>query len=223
MTTVVLLRHARSTANNAGILAGRTPGVGLDDTGSAQATALVARLRQVPFSRIVSSPMERCRATLAPLAAELDLEPQIDPELAEVDYGDWAGRPLRELAEEPQWRTVQNHPSAMVFPGGESMAGMSARAVAAVRHQASSCGPDDGPILICSHGDVIAAVLADALGMHLDSFQRLVVAPASISVIRYTPLKSFVDRVNDTGDLGSLAPPPPVDGESDATLGGVTA
>ncbi|HYN73044.1 MAG TPA: histidine phosphatase family protein [Nakamurella sp.] len=260
VTTVILLRHGRSTANTSGVLAGRTPGINLDDTGQSQATGIADRLSDVAIDRIVSSPLERCRQTLAPLARAKGLTVDVDDRFAEVDYGDWAGRPLRELATESLWRTVQHHASATVFPGGESLAGVSARAVEAVRAlmvppedpSVQSDGPDaaggeapdaapQGPIartvLICSHGDVIKALLADALGLHLDSFQRIVVAPASLSVIRYTPLRPFVERINDTGELRSLGPhpvprlhradPPPEDPQpvaaSEAVPGGVTS
>ena len=265
VTTVILLRHGRSTANTSGVLAGRTPGIHLDDTGRSQAAGIADRLADVPIDRIVTSPLERCRQTLAPLAAAKGLSVEVDDRLAEVDYGDWAGRPLRELATEPLWRTVQHHASATVFPGGESLAAVSARAVQAVRALVvpppgepappvppdGSEGPDateadapdgaaKGPIartvLICSHGDVIKALLADALGLHLDSFQRIVVAPASLSVIRYTPLRPFVERINDTGEQRSLGShplprlrredPPPEDAQpvaaSEAVPGGVT-
>jgi broad specificity phosphatase PhoE len=231
VTTVILLRHGRSTANTSGVLAGRTPGIHLDDTGRSQAAGIADRLADVPIDRIVTSPLERCRQTLAPLAAAKGLSVEVDDRLAEVDYGDWAGRPLRELATEPLWRTVQHHASATVFPGGESLAGVSARAVEAVRaivlppegqpvpSEGPAAGGEDAPdaaaqgpiartVLICSHGDVIKALLADALGLHLDSFQRIVVAPASLSVIRYTPLRPFVERINDTGELRSLGSHP---------------
>ncbi|WP_344469975.1 histidine phosphatase family protein [Nakamurella flavida] len=239
MTTVILIRHGRSTANTAGILAGRSAGVNLDDTGTAQAAAVAGRLAGVRVDALVSSPMDRCRQTLAPLAEALGLPVQIDDRLAEVDYGSWTGRALKDLGDEPLWRTVQQHPSAAVFPDGEGLAQVSARTVAAVRDWAlgdpDRPAADDSPVVpgpdaplmsgaaaraaavpgqgrclvVCSHGDVIKAILADALGMHLDAFQRIVVNPASVSVIRYTPLRPFVERVNDTGDLGFLRPPPP--------------
>ncbi len=204
--TLILLRHGRSTANSAGILAGRSAGVDVDATGAEQAAALVDRLAECRIARIVSSPQLRCRSTVAPLAASLGLAVTIDERLAEVDYGDWTGRPLSELAQEPLWRTVQTHPSAAVFPNGEGLAAVSARAVAAARAHAAVVG-ESGAVLICSHGDVIASILADALGMHLDLFQRLVVSPASVSVIRYTALRTFVERINDTGSLAGIGTP----------------
>lgn len=207
MATVVLLRHGRSTANASAVLAGRTPGVGLDDTGRAQAQAVVGRLAEVRFDRLICSPLQRCQETVAPLAAATGLPVQTDDRFAEVDYGDWSGRPLAELAKEPLWRVIQGHPSAAVFPGGEGLAGVSARAVAGIRAQLADSGPDD-VLLICSHGDVIAAILADALGLHLDTYQRLVLSPGSLSIIRYTELRPFVEHVNDTGPLGTLRPPP---------------
>lgn len=229
IVTVVLLRHGRSTANTSGILAGRTPGVNLDEHGRRQAVTVAARLADTHFDRLISSPLDRCRQTLAPLAAAAGVMVEYDDRFAEVDYGAWAGRPLRDLATEPLWRTVQQHPSAAVFPAGEGLATVSGRAAAAIR-EVRLLADKDQTVLICSHGDVIKAILADALGMHLDSFQRIVVAPASVSVIRYTPLRPFVERINDTGELTSFNPHPPpsvaADARviaSDAVPGGVTS
>jgi probable phosphomutase (TIGR03848 family) len=206
-----MLRHGRSSANAAGVLAGRSPGVELDDAGRAQAEQVVTRLAGVPLVGLVCSPLVRCTQTLAPLAADRGLTPVVEPDLAEVDYGAWTGGALKDLAKEPLWKVVQSHPSAAVFPGGEGLAWMQARAVAAVRGHAARIEAEHGPQavwLACSHGDVIKAVLADALATHLDNFQRIVVDPASISVVHYTPTRPFVARVNDLGgDVGGLVPP----------------
>lgn len=210
MGTVILLRHARSAANAAGILAGRTPGVALDESGQAQAEALVRRLAQLPLAALVSSPLLRCRQTVSQLAQARDLEVSVDDRFMEVDYGEWTGRELRNLGKEPLWKVVQVHPSAAVFPGGEGLAALQARAVAAVREWDTKLAAEHGPQviwLVCTHGDIIKAVLADALGMHLDSFQRIVVNPCSLSAISYTETRPFVQRVNDAGDdLRSLVP-----------------
>ncbi|AZI57964.1 MSMEG_4193 family putative phosphomutase [Nakamurella antarctica] len=203
--TVILLRHGRSTANTAGILAGHTEGVHLDEWGTNQAEKVATRLVDLKVSKIVSSPLERCLETLAPLARLTGLEIEIDADLAEVDYGTWTGRPLKDLASEDLWKVVQQHASAAVFPGGEGLAQVSARAVAAVRRQLKN-SPDPGPLVICSHGDVIKAIVADALGLHLDAFQRIHVAPASLSVVTYTATRPIVERVNDSGDLTALLP-----------------
>ncbi|WET76417.1 MSMEG_4193 family putative phosphomutase [Amycolatopsis sp. QT-25] len=211
MSTVILLRHGKSTANGSGVLAGRTPKIGLDDTGRAQAAALVERLAPVPLAELVVSPMLRCRQTVAKLAEARGMDKVKEPGLSEVDYGEWTGRALKDLFKEPLWRVVQAHPSAAVFPGGEGLAEMQARSVAAVRaHDARITAKhgDDAVWLLCSHGDVIKAILADALGQHLDSFQRIVVDPGSVSVVRYTETRPFVLRVNDNGgDLTGIAPP----------------
>ena len=202
MGTVILLRHGRSTANSAGVLAGRTLGVALDEGGVAQAQALVGRLAQLPLAALVSSPLQRCQETVAPLAQARELEVTLDDRFVEVDYGQWTGRELSKLGKEPLWKVVQAHPSAAVFPGGEGLAALQARAVAAVREWDAKLAAEHGPQvlwLVCSHGDVIKAVLADALGMHLDLFQRIVVDPCSVSVVRYTDLRPFVARMNDTG------------------------
>jgi probable phosphomutase (TIGR03848 family) len=209
VTTVLLLRHGRTTANTGGVLAGWTPGIGLDETGQAQVQAVAARLAPVPLAAIVSSPLERCVRTAEAVAAGRELAVQTDDRLGEARYGDWTGRPLKELVKEPLWKVVQQHPSAAVFPGaeGEGLAQTQARAVAAVREWNAKLGPD-AVWLACSHGDVVKAVLADALGLHLDSFQRIVVDPASVSVITYTETRPFVVRMNDTGgDVAALIPP----------------
>jgi probable phosphomutase (TIGR03848 family) len=226
VTTVLLLRHGRTTANTGGILAGWTPGVQLDETGAAQVQAVAERLAKVPLAAIASSPLERCVQTATALAAGRNLEVQADDRLGEARYGDWTGRAIKQLAKEPLWKVVQQHPSAAVFPGaeGEGLAQTQARAVAAVREWNTKLGPD-AVWLACSHGDVIKAILADALGLHLDQFQRIVVDPASISVVTYTETRPFVVRVNDTGgDVSGLIPPPRKrrrrSASSDAVVGG---
>ncbi|WP_410643717.1 histidine phosphatase family protein [Amycolatopsis sp. lyj-346] len=233
MSTVILLRHGKSTANGTGVLAGRAPKVNLDDTGRAQAEQLVERLGGVPLAGLVVSPMLRCKQTVAPLAAARGLAKVVEPGLSEVDYGDWTGKELKHLAKEPLWRVVQAHASAAVFPGGEGLAQMQARSVAAVRAHDRRIAAEHGDHavwLLCSHGDVIKSILADALGQHLDAFQRIVVDPASISVVRYTETRPFVMRVNDHGsDLRGIVPPEPkpkrgkkAAPSSDAVVGGTT-
>ncbi len=215
------------------VLAGWTPGVHLSERGRAQAETLAARLAPLRLDAIVASPLERCQETAqAVLAGREGLQIASDDRFGECGYGDWTGRPLKELAEEPLWRVVQQHPSAAVFPGGESLAGVQRRAVAAVRHWNAKLG-DEAVYLVCSHGDVIKAIVADALGVHLDQFQRITADPASLTAIRYTTLRPFVLRVNDVGGgVENLIPPAPQaegseqqDGgesltESDAAVGG---
>jgi probable phosphomutase (TIGR03848 family) len=227
--TVILLRHGRSTANTAGVLAGRNPEVALDEHGQEQAQTLVERLAQVPLAALVSSPLQRCQDTLTPLAQARELEVTVDDRFVEMDYGEWTGRQLRTLAKESLWKVVQAHPSAAVFPGGEGMAAMQARAVAAVREWDAKLAAEHSAAvlwLVCTHGDLIKAVLADALGLHLDSFQRIVAHPCSVSAVTYTETRPFVQRINDCGDdLRALVPPKrrrrrrP---SSDATPGGST-
>ncbi|MFD9977688.1 histidine phosphatase family protein [Streptomyces sp. NPDC059017] len=210
MATLILVRHGRSTANTAGVLAGWTPGIALDERGTAQAAALPARLAAIPLAAAVTSPLQRCRETLQPL---LDARPGLplhsDERIGECHYGEWSGRKLTELAGEPLMEVVQRHPSAAAFPGGESMRAMQGRAVDAVRDWNARIEREHGEdalYVMCSHGDVIKSVVADALGMHLDLFQRIHVEPCSLTAIRYTPLRPFLLRLGDTGDLDSLRP-----------------
>jgi probable phosphomutase (TIGR03848 family) len=209
MTTVLLVRHGLTKLTGP-VLAGRTPGLDLDERGQAQAAALAERLTPVPLAAIVTSPLARCVQTAGAVAAGRDgMTPQQDERLIEVGYGDWTGRQLKDLAKEPLWKVVQQHPSAAVFPGagGEALANTQARAVAAVREWNARLG-EDAVWMACSHGDVIKALLADALGVHLDQFQRIVVDPCSVSVVNYLPTRPFVIRMNDTGgDVTALLPP----------------
>ena len=228
--TVILLRHGRSVSNTAHTLAGRSEGVELDEKGIAQAAELVGRLDGLPIRALVRSPLLRCRLTLEPLSAALGLDPVVEERLAEVDYGQWTGRKIGELVTEPLWSVVQQQPSAAVFPDGEGLAQVQTRAVAAVREHDRRLAAEHGGDALwvaCTHGDVIKAVLADALGAHLDSFQRITADPASMSVIRYTDARPFVLHVNHTGAqlaAALTAAPRPVEGTSgsDAVVGGST-
>ena len=212
MTTVLLVRHGRTKANADGVLAGWTPGIGLDEHGIAQAQALRTRLEPLPLVAVVTSPLERTRETADIMIGERSpaVPRHIDDRVGECRYGDWTGGTLKTLAKDPMWKVVQAHPSAAVFPGpeGESMAHMQHRAVTAIRDWNDRLGAD-AVYAVVSHGDVIKALLADALGMHLDQFQRIRVDPCSVSVVDYTPLRPFVARTNDTGgDLAGFAHKP---------------
>jgi probable phosphomutase (TIGR03848 family) len=230
---VVLVRHGRSSANVGGVLAGRASGVRLDDTGRAQAAGVGERLAGVPLAAVVTSPLERCRQTakaiLAAQPAERGLRAVTDRGLTECDYGEWQGRALKDLAKERLWSVVQTQPSAATFPGGESMTQMQARSVAAVRRLDAAFEAEHGPGAVwvaVSHGDIIKSVLADALGMHLDLFQRINVDPASVSIVRYTESRPYVLATNThAGDLGWLVPPkgakrPRTRRTADAAVGG---
>jgi len=223
MTTLLLIRHGRSTANTAGILAGRTPGVELDERGTAQAAALAARLSEVRLDAIVASPLERTRQTAEHLAAgRPDTLFELDERFTECDYGTWSGRTLTSLSQEPLWRTVQAHPAAAAFPDGESLAALSARAVAAVRSWNAKLG-ENAVYAVVSHGDVIKAIAADALGMHLDLFQRINIDPCSLTVVRYHGTRPAVLRLNELGgDVAGLVPPaePEAGASGDAPVGG---
>lgn len=219
--TVILLRHGRSTSNTAQTLAGRSDGVDLDEKGQEQARALVDRIGSLPIRAVVRSPLLRCRSTVEPLAAALGLEPIVDERISEVDYGQWTGRKIGDLVKEPLWAVVQQQPSAAVFPGGEGLAHVQARAVEAVREHDRRLAEEHGGDVLwvaCTHGDVIKAIVADALGTHLDSFQRITADTASMSVIRYTTLRPFVVHVNHTGDqlASSLTAKPPESSDSEA-------
>jgi probable phosphomutase (TIGR03848 family) len=229
VATVLLLRHGRTTSNADGALAGHSA-VDLDEVGVAQAAAVGERLRGLQLAAVVSSPLRRCLQTVD--LALPTARAAVETGLVECGYGDWEGQPLKRLARDPLWNVVQLHPAGVTFPGidGEPIAAMSARAVAAMRSWDARVTEEHGSHalwLACSHGDIIKAIVADALGLHLDLFQRIVVDPASLTVIRYTTARPFLMRLNDTAaPLATLVPPKrtrqrgarPAD--SDAPVGG---
>src|SRR5580704_563932 len=228
VTTVLLVRHGL-TATTGQLLTGWTPGVGLDERGRAQAKALGERLASVPLDAIVTSPLDRCRQTVEEILAARGgqggppAEPGVEERVGECKYGDWPGQPLDELVKDPLWPVVQAHPSAVRFPGagGETMLDMQHRAVSAVREWNERLGKA-ATYLICSHGDVIKAIVADSLGLHLDQCQRIVADPCSLTVINYTPMRPFLLRLNDTGGgVADLLPAAKQQSAgSDAVIGG---
>lgn len=203
MTTLVLARHGRTTANATGVLAGWTPGIRLDGTGREQATTMGRRLAEVPVSAVVTSPLERCVQTAEALPGPRHEEER----LGECRYGAWTGRPLKELAADPLWKQVQEAPSTVTFPPAdgyahESLPDMQGRAVAAVTDWDARVRREHGEDAVwvaVSHGDVIKSVLAELLGAPLDRFQRIVVDPGSLSVVELTPAGPLVLRLNDSG------------------------
>jgi len=197
-TMVLLVRHGQ-TPTTGTTLPGRAKGLHLAESGLAQAEAAAARIAQLKeVAAVYASPLERTRETAKPIAAARGLKVQVHRGLLECDFGDWTGAKLSDLRKLPEWRTVQSYPSGFRFPGGESFAEMQTRMVGAIdelvaRHPGQT-------IVAVSHADTIKAALAQALGTHLDLFQRIVVSPCSISAILYSSGGPAVLTSNSTGD-----------------------
>ena len=201
MTLVFLIRHAHSSANASGILAGRSEGIQLSPLGERQAKDLARRLGPIPIKSLRSSPLERCGQTISPWVKKISqidpkIKVEIDQDLSEVDYGDWTGRKLRALSKETLWKKVQEQPSQVVFPQGEGLAAMQGRAMRALHHGLAKRGK--GHVMLVSHGDVLKSIIAASLNMHLDEFQRIVVDPASISILDYSSSRPRLILMNDS-------------------------
>ncbi|MCO6450040.1 MAG: MSMEG_4193 family putative phosphomutase [Caldilineales bacterium] len=207
ITTILLVRHGENDWVKTNKLAGRTPGVHLNESGRAQSRRLSARLAAWPIVAVYSSPLERCVETAEILAVPHRLAVQLNPDLLEADYGDWQGQEIDALKSQDLWKVIQRTPSFANFPGGESMRHMQSRMVDAM-HAIVAAHPSQ-IVVVCSHADLIKAALAHYLGMHFDQFQRLHVSPASVSIIHFSPSGPHVSRVNDTGELGPPRPPQP--------------
>jgi probable phosphomutase (TIGR03848 family) len=193
--TIVLLRHAHSTANQKGILAGRDNAVGLSPRGEREAQALVSVLKSYSFDAIYTSPLKRCIDTITPFLKSSQQKAVRDPGLLEMEYGSWSGKKLNALSKQKMWEMIQQRPSLVRFPEGESFTEMSSRANQTVIDRAKGLSN----ILIVSHGDVIKSIVAFHLGLPLDSFQRIAIDPASLTMIRFP--QSHVISVNVTTHL----------------------
>ena len=203
-TLALFVRHGR-TPTTGDVLPGRARGLHLSDDGKAQAKEAATRIAVLPnVEAVYSSPLERTKETAAPIAEALGLRVTVDKGLLECDFGDWTGRKLKELAKLPEWRTVQRYPTGFRFPGGESFAEMQTRMGDTVtRLRAAHPGR---AIVLVSHADPIKAAVADALGTHLDLFQRIVVSPCSVTAIAYGADGPVVLGVNLVGNLEELRP-----------------
>ncbi len=204
-TRVLFVRHGR-TPTTGTVLPGRAPGLHLADEGQAQAEAAAARLAGLKrVDAVYASPLERTRETASPIARALGLRVKVDKGLLEADFGEWTGAELSKLRKRREWKAVQGHPSGFRFPGGESFSEMQARIVGATRRLCAVHA--GGTIVLVSHADPIKAALNDALGSHLDAFQRIVVSPCSISAVAYGDTGTIVLAVNTTdGPLSKLVP-----------------
>lgn len=208
MDRLLLLRHALTEATGRK-LSGWTPGLHLSEQGRQQAKALAERLEPLRIDAVYSSPLERCVQTAAAVAEARGLAVRTLAEVGEVHYGGWTGRDLRELPKLPLWRVVRGYPSGARFPDGEapgeSLYEMQARAVTAIERLRT--GHQGQTVAVCSHADVIKAVAAHYLGLHLDLYQRLEIGPASLTAFGFGPLPHLL-RLNDCGDNTDLEPPP---------------
>lgn len=196
MTLVLFVRHGR-TPTTGTTLPGRAKGLHLSDEGKGQAEAVAALLGELPkVDAVYASPLERTRETAAPIGRALEHRVQVDKGLLECDFGEWTGSKLKDLMKLPEWRTVQRYPSGFRFPGGESFTEMQTRITGTVarlveRHKG-------GVVVAVSHADPIKAAVADALGTHLDLFQRIVVSPCSVTAVAYGSGGPAVLTVNHT-------------------------
>ena len=197
-TTLILVRHALNDWVG-DKLAGWTPGVHLNDQGRAQAEALAQRLADQAVAAVYTSPLERALETAQIIAAPYQLEVQLREGIGEVHYGEWTGQALKDLAKQDAWRVVQFYPSGAAFPGGETIRAMQARAVAEL--DAIVAAHPAQTVVAVSHADVLKAALAHYTGLHLDLFQRLVVSPASLSVLSFTPMGPRLICLNDTAHI----------------------
>jgi probable phosphoglycerate mutase len=204
-TLVLLVRHGQ-TPTTGSTLPGRAKGLHLAEAGVAQAEAAAARIGGLQgVDAVYASPLERTRETAAPIAKAVGARVQVDKGLLECEFGEWTGRKLSELNKLPEWQTVQRYPSGFRFPGGESFTEMQQRMVSTLHRLGAA--HRGRTIVLVSHADPIKAAVANALGTHLDLFQRIVVSPCSVTAILQTPTGPVVLAVNSTGDdLARLVP-----------------
>lgn len=206
MSTIIFLRHAHSIANEKNLLAGRTPGVPLSRTGLTQAQGLIERVGKGFVDHLHISPMQRCQMTIDPWLLSKNSSSitslEVEERFNEVDYGDWSNRSLNTLRRNPMWRTIQEQPSKVKFPGGESIKSAQKRAVSAVDELLA--GKKSAVHLVVTHSDLIKVIAAHYLEMHLDSFQRIEIGPASFTVMRGNVGAQSLTALNSYSDLLSI-------------------
>jgi probable phosphomutase (TIGR03848 family) len=203
MTRLLLIRHGTNDAHKDDILTGWTPGVHLNQVGQAQAQSLAQRLASVEIAAVYASPLERTMETAVAIAASHGLPVVVRENLGEVRIGRWTGQPLEKLRKRRLWHKVQFVPSVMRFPGGESFQEVQTRVVAelerlCVEHPRQT-------VAVVSHSDVIKAAVAYTIGLHLDLFQRLVIAPASLTVLELGGPMPHLLCLNDIGHLPAVS------------------
>ncbi len=214
-TYLLLIRHGQNDWVGSNKLAGRTPGVHLNEHGREQSQALIEVLREQPITTVYSSPLERCRETAQPVAAALGLPVQTEAGVLEIDFGEWQGQSLKELSKLPDWAKVQHSPSTFCFPGGETFTGAQARAVATLERLRRQ--HENEVVAIFSHSDVIRLCVAHYIGTPIDLFQRIAIETASISALGFHDDRVMVLGVNRTATMPKLDPTPKDEAKDDET------
>ncbi|MFO7680159.1 MAG: MSMEG_4193 family putative phosphomutase [Chloroflexota bacterium] len=200
MATVILVRHGENDWVKKNRLAGWIEGVHLNENGRSQAKDAAKRLSKLPITALYSSPVTRCLETAEYIAKSQKLKIGELEDVGEVRYGKWEGKKIKKLAAKPEWHAVQHFPSRFQFPEGEALREVQFRAIQALETLSARHGQE--MIAVVSHADLIKLVLAHYLGVHIDLFQRIVISPASVSVLALQPNGSVqVVRINDTGPL----------------------
>jgi len=206
MSTIIFLRHGHSAANATDTLTGQLPGIGLSSKGKKQAIELIDRIGAKRIDYLHLSPIERCQLTIDPWLRSKNSNSldsyEIRDGLSEIDFGDWSGQKLSTLRRKPLWKDVQQRPSSVTFPGGESFKKVQRRAVAAVEEILSIRG--DKTHLIVSHSDTIKLILAHYSSMKLDSFQSLIINPASFSVLKSHKAGTSFLTINNQSSLKEI-------------------
>jgi probable phosphomutase (TIGR03848 family) len=203
MTRLLLIRHGTNDAQKSDVLTGWTPGVHLNEVGRTQAQALAQRLAPVEVAAVYASPLERTLETAEIVAAPHELPVIVREDLGEVRTGRWTGQPLERLRKRHLWRKVQFVPSVMRFPGGESFQEVQARVVAELERLCTEYPRQT--VAVVSHADVIKVAVAYYVGLHLDLFQRLVIAPASLTALELGGLMPHLLCLNDIGHLPAIS------------------
>ena len=204
MTTFLLIRHATNDMVGKS-LAGWTPNVHLNAEGQAQAQRLAERLANAPIAAIYSSPLERAIETAEPIAQKLGLEIEVISGVGEIQFGEWTGKAIKDLSDTPTWANIQRFPSGTRIPGGETLREMQNRVVDTL--EALRAKHPNDVIAVFAHADVVKAMVAHYLGVHLDLFQRIVISPASVSIVVVNDHGPHVICVNDTGEVPSFPKP----------------
>ena len=196
MPLILLIRHGENDYVKTSKMAGRIPGIHLNEHGRKQAQALGEALKNFPITAIYSSPLERAMETAAPIAEARKLEINREPDLMDTDLGNWEGKSWKVLSLTKAWKIVQNAPSRFRFPEGESFAEAQVRYANVLERIVKKHRKPKDIVAVIFHADPIKLAISHFLGLPLDHFQRLSCNTGSLTMLHVSEAGANLVKLN---------------------------
>ena len=207
MPILLLIRHGENDYVKTSRLAGRLPGIHLNERGQKQAQELGEALKDVPIKAIYSSPLERAMETATAIASAHKLQIAQEPGLMDTHVGKWQGRSLKVVRLTKAWKIVQNAPSRFRFPEGESFPETQIRIANVLERVVQKHNKPGDIIAIAFHADPIKLAVSHFLGLPLDNFQRLGCDTGSLTVLHVNEMGANLVKLNQRPPFEFLSQP----------------